>query len=214
MSERLACPFCREPLPGSTDEREGPPLCSLCGVPLEHWSELPARPSRAEPDEEELPPEAELLPWTSLARGRGLLAGLSLGGLALFFASPWVLETAPELRTWTGLELAQRLGWLWSPAVAWFVLLPLVLSRRTVLGMRGARLAVGLLVFVVLLAVGMRLALVPPSTPLRPVRFRWGWGLWATGGLALLGLVSASRFGGSLAPRSNPRPRRGDETLH
>ena len=61
--------------------------------------------------------------------------GLAVLGLCAFFA-PWVRETAPEIRDLSGFDLARRLGWMWAPAVAFFVMIPLALTRRSVHAMR------------------------------------------------------------------------------
>jgi hypothetical protein len=186
----------------------------MCGVALTDLSKLPASPDAADESyEQPLPPHMEPLGWAYLGRGRGALTALALAGLAMFFA-PWVVERAPEIRTLSGFALAQRLGWLWAPAIAWFVLLPLVLSRRSIYKMRGARVAVAFLGAIVLTTVGVRLAFTPVGSVLRPVRFEWGFGLYATGMLSVLTLLMAARFGGRLDDVPTQQARRGDETLH
>src|SRR5690606_29915429 len=80
------------------------------------------------------------LPKTYFGRGRGALLLLSVLGLACFFA-PWVVMTRPELASYSGFDLARgRAGWLWGGAVAWFILGPLVYTRRSVARMRGVRI--------------------------------------------------------------------------
>lgn len=207
MRNLVACPFCRELF-----ERSEAQTCSVCGVALTEVSKLPPSPD-AEPDEESLPPHMEPLGWMYAGRGRGALIVLALAGLAMFFA-PWVIERAPELRTLSGFALARRLGWLWAPAIAWFVMLPLVASRRSIYRMRGARVAVAFLATIVVTSVGVRLAFSPASSILRPVRFAWGFGLYATGILGALTLLVAARFGGRLDDVPTQKARRGDETLH
>jgi hypothetical protein len=209
MAGLYACPFCREMFEAGEAR-----ACPACGLKLEELSKLPpSYDARLEDPEEPLPPHMEPLSWAYLGRGRAALIAVAVLGLAAFFA-PWVHETAPELRDLSGFGLAQRLGWMWAPAVAFFVMIPLVLTRRSIYRMRGARVAVAFLAAVALTAVALRLAFAPASSPLRPVRFTWGFGLYATGGLALLALLVATRFGGRLDDLPTQRRRRGDEVLH
>lgn len=189
--------------------------CPECGLALEDITKLP--PPTASLDDEEpfevLPPEMEQLPWTYLGRGRGALALVALLGLGAFFL-PWMQELAPELRVWTGLRFAERLSWMWAPFVSWFVLVPLVLSRRSIHAMRGARFAVGLMALIVVMTVVMRVVVVPKSSRFLPVRYEWSYGLWCTLALGLVALVLAIRFGGSLIDLPTAQARRRDETVH
>jgi hypothetical protein len=188
--------------------------CPECGIGLKPMSKLPLS-HEAQEDEPEapLPPHMEVLPWTYMGRGRGVLLLIAVLGLIAFFV-PWVRESAPELRVLSGFDLAQKLGWLWAPFVAWFVMLPLVASRRSVHKMRGARLAVGFLGAIVLVTVAIRLSTAPASSPTRPVRFEWAFGLYASGALALVALVAAALLGGPIDDLPTRQRRRGDETLH
>lgn len=210
MNKLIACPFCRQMF-----ELGEARACPECGLALEDITKLP--PPAASLDDEEpfevLPPEMEKLPWTYLGRGRGLLTLVALLGLGAFFL-PWMHESAPELRVWTGLRFAERLSWMWAPFVSWFVLVPLVLSRRTIFAMRGARFAVGLMALIVVMTVIMRVVVVPQSSRFLPVRYEWSYGLWCTLALGLVALVLAIRFGGSRidVPSTQTRPR--DETVH
>jgi hypothetical protein len=208
MTDVLACPFCREMF------RSGAPrACPACGLGLVPLSELP-EPSVDDPDDEVIAPEDELLPWTFTGRGRGLLVVLALLGIGAFFL-PWVRETMPERQTLSGFGLARHLGWVWAPFVAWFVMLPLVLSRRTIRRMRGARVAVGFLAGMALVTVVVRVLFPPPVQRLDPHVLEWGVGLWSTGAIAFASIVAALRFGGSLeqlTTRTGKRP--DDVTLH
>jgi hypothetical protein len=189
MDGLVACPFCRQLAPA--DEAEKCPECGLAFVPL---SKLP--PSH-DVEDEPTPPEHERLPWGFSGRMRGPLVALALLGIGVFFA-PWAQERAPELRTISGLGFASLLRWMWAPFAAWLVLIPLVVSRRSIHQMRGARVAVAFLAGIVLVTVLVRLGSPPESTRLRPVAVEWAWGLWATGLLATLGVVMGFRFGGDL----------------
>lgn len=209
MTGLYACPFCREMFDAAEAR-----TCPACGLQLESLAKLPPSYEARQVDPEEpLPPHMEPLPWAYAGRGRGLLLALAVLGLAAFFA-PWVHETAPELRDLSGFGLARRLGWIWAPAVSFFVMIPLVLTRRSIYRMRGARVAVAFLAAVALATVALRLSFSPVGSILRPVRFTWGYGLYATGGLALLALLASARFGGRLDDVPTQAPRRGDEILH
>ena len=209
MSDLIACPFCRQLFPANEARS-----CPDCGLRLQQLSRLPpSYDATIEYPEEPIPPHMETLSWTYLGRNRGLLTVLAIVGLATFF-TPWIHESAPELRDLSGFGLAQLRGYFWAPAVAWFVMLPLIVSRRSVYKMRGARVAVAFLAAIVLTSVGIRLGFTPKPTALRPTHFEWAWGLYATAATALLALIAAARFGGTLddLPTREARPRH--ETLH
>lgn len=210
MNRLIACPFCRQMF-----ELGEARACPECGLALEDITKLPPTATSLDEDDprEEVPPEMELLPWTYVGRGRGVLTLVALLGLGVFFL-PWMQETAPELRVWTGLRFAERLSWMWAPFVSWFVLVPLVLSRRTIHAMRGARFAVGMMALIVVMTVIMRVAVVPQSSRFLPVRFAWSYGLWVTLALGVVALVFSIRFGGSVVDVTTTRTRRGGETLH
>jgi hypothetical protein len=209
MASLYACPFCRQLFPQGEAK-----LCPECGLELRPLHELPPSvEALALEREPPLPVEQEVLGWTFLGRGRGALLGVAVAGLALAFA-PWLRETSPEVRVLSGFEFAHELPWLWAAPVAWFIMLAIVVSRRTVYHMRGSRLAVMLLGLMVLMTVLWRILLVPASGPLVPRRFEWGWGLYASGLLAAAALALGWRFGGSPEDMPTRQPRRGDETLH
>lgn len=199
-SELLACPFCRQLFPSGEAQ-----ACPECGIALKPLAKLPpSHDALAEDPPEVVPPHMVTLPWTYLGRGRGLLAALGIVGLAGFFA-PWVYESAPDLVTHSGFDLGIRLRWIWAAGVAFLVMVPLVLSRRSVFAMRGARFAVGFLAGVALVTVGVRLAFVPTGSLLRPVRYEWGWGLYLCGVVAAAILALAPFFGGKLDDPSQPK---------
>jgi hypothetical protein len=211
----VACPFCREMFESGEHE-----VCPDCGVALVPAHRLPRSQAELEAEVARTPPDEVVLPITYAGRGRGALLALAVMGLVAFFL-PWVREFAPEDQVLSGLDLARRLGWIWAPAVAWFVLVPLVVSRRSVARMRGARVAVAFLAAMALVTVIVRVAAAPTSTALRTVRFTWGEGLWATAAIAVAVLVVAARFGGRAhAAPSPPAPparharRRRGEPLH
>jgi hypothetical protein len=209
MSDLVACPFCRQLFEPSEAS-----ACPDCGLGLKDLAKLPpSYDAKIEYPEEPTPPHLETLPWTFLGRGRALLLALAVSGFALFFA-PWVSETAPDLLVMSGFDIAHLSGFFWAPAVAWFVLFPLVLTRRSVHKMRGARVAVALLAAIALLTVVLPLVHPPPSSPHRVVRIAWCWGIYASAAVGLAALLAAFRFGGRLDDLPTRATRRGDETLH
>lgn len=192
MSEGLlACPFCRQLFTPGEAER-----CPECALALKPLASLPpSYEALADEPLVEIAPEDERRPFTDFSLGRGALAALAALGVTLFF-TPWIVERAPEIAVRSGFDLAARQSFWWAAAIAFFVMIPLVLSRRTIRAMRGARVAVAFLAAMVLVTVIVRMAFGPSSGPYRPVRYDWGWGLYATGALALLILSISPRFGG------------------
>ena len=171
--------------------------CPVCGMELAQLHKLP--PSLdALHDEAGVPtaPEAELLPRTYLGRGKGPLAALGLAGLAFFFL-PWVRLTLPYIASKSAFNLAhERIGWLWACCAAWVVLVPTVLSRRSILQMRGARVAAAFLSAIPGVAIAILLA-KPPRGGLIPVRYTWDWPMWATLAVSVLAILLSLRLGGS-----------------
>lgn len=187
-------------------------VCPACGLPVSDLAKLPpSYDAQIEPDWP-AEPEHETLPLLYWRRGRAALIGVSIAGLAVFFA-PWIVETAPEIETLTGFDLAQRLGWVWGAAVAWFVLIPTVLSRRTLDKMRGARVIASVFCGVPLMTTAV-LLLMPPRPRLRiPMVFHYSWGLYATIAVALVALPFAATFGGKVV-RSRREPGAGRQQWH
>jgi hypothetical protein len=189
----LACPFCREMFEEGEAKK-----CPVCGMELAKFADLP--PSHdAMFDEAGVPvaPEEERLPLTYLGRGKGLLAAVGLAGIVLFFL-PWVQLTLPYIDARSGFDLArQKLGWVWAALVAFGVLVPTVLSRRSILQMRGARVAAAFLCAVPAMTVAI-LLLNPPQGGRIPVRYTWDWPIWAVLALSLVGIVGSLRLGGSV----------------
>jgi len=209
MTDLVACPFCRQLFePGEAS------ACPDCGLRLKELARLPpSYDARIEYPELPTPPHMETLPWTFWQRNRAVLLVLSALGLAMFFA-PWVHESAPELRDLSGFGLAKLRGFFWAPATAWFVAFPLVLTRRSIYKMRGSRIAVGFLAGTALVTVLLLLLRPPVSSAHRVVHVEWAWGLYASGAVALAGVLAALGFGGKLEDIPTQKPRRGDEILH
>jgi hypothetical protein len=166
-------------------------VSAVCGVQLVAFEKLP------QSSEDGLAPEPEWepLPATYVRRGRGPLAALAVLGLAAFF-SPWVNLTLPDVISYSGFDIAHRLGWAWAAGVAWFVLLPIVLSRRSIMQMRGARVAVSFLSAIPGTTAALLLARPPHGGHGVPLRFTFAWGLYATLAASAVALTLALFFGG------------------
>lgn len=205
----LACPFCRELF----EEGEAK-ACPVCQMQLAQLHKLP--PSiDAMHDEAGVPtaPEVEALPLTYLKRSKGPLAALGLAGLVLFFL-PWVHLTMPYIDNKSAFDLAhERIGWLWAVCAAWVVLVPTVLSRRSIVQMRGARVAAAFLSAIPAVAVAVLLA-KPPRGGIVHVRYTWGWPMWATLAVSLLAIAFSFRLGGSLQDIEVRRGSSKNQALH
>jgi hypothetical protein len=169
-------------------------------------------PPSIEADEGGVPtaPENEVMPWTFVGRGRGPLAVLALFGLVLFFL-PWVVRTFPDTRVFSAFDLAhERIGWMWGPFAAWSVLVPTVLSRRTIAKMRGARVAAAFLSAVPVVAVANLLFHPPKGTMVGGFvvasKIAWQWPIYGTLLVSLLALAFSVRLGG---PVDDIKVRRG-----
>ena len=221
VARLLACPFCRS-LFASAEARQ----CPECGVKLVPMENLPdsldVAANELEAGEIVLP-EQRPLPWNYFGRGRGALMLIALLGLGLFFA-PWVELRMPESSVRSGFDLARgRAGWLWGGAAGWFVMLPLVWTRRTIQRLRGVRLVTALFAAMTLIEAGMLLSTPPRSQHHLPLEIVWRWGIYASLLTSIAGIVAALRLGGKLQdlPRivsdmASPDPRQtsAGETLH
>ena len=187
----LACPFCREMYENGEES-----LCPVCGMELAPIEKLP--PSHALRDDDGLPetPERDPLPITYLGRSKGALAAVSFAGMVLFFL-PWIDVTLPDVYHLSGFDLARARGWQWGAFVSWLVLVPIVLSRRSITQMRGARLAAAFLSSVSAVTVGIFLSF-PQKGGILPVRFTYGWPFWAMLGLSIVGIFFSLRLGGRI----------------
>ncbi len=199
----LACPFCRELF--ARGETEG--ICPDCGVRLEPLDQLP--PSLDVLAEEEaagepVAMEDRPLPWHHFGRGRGALLGVAAAGLLAFFL-PWVEVWSPYDATFSGFTLAARgASWLWGGVAGWFVLIPLVISRRTIAQMRGVRAISALFAALTAAEIVMLVALPPKQHQYVIVDYRFAWGLYASAALSAAGVWLAARLGGRLGdPRAN-----------
>jgi hypothetical protein len=186
----LACPFCREMF---TAQEKDP--CPVCGVPLVAQNSLPLSDDALSEDGVVREPEWEPLPPLFLGRSRGALTVLAVLGLVAFFL-PWVHLTMPDIVSYSGFTIARRLGWAWGAAVAWFVLIPTVVTRRSIMKMRGARVAVSFLAAVPGVTAAMMLSRPPHGSPGMPLQFTWEVGVYATLVLSVVAVAFALVFGG------------------
>ncbi len=209
MPRLLACPVCRELF--GDDEAT---TCRVCGVELVPMDKLPPS-AEALAEAPYVPPEDRTLHVWFWRRGRGALLLLAALGLALFFC-PWVSLSRPDEVLLSGLDLARgNAGWLWGGAIGWFILLPLVFTRRTVTALRGIRIICATFAAMTLGEVVLLLV----RRPTEQVYFSYGvdyvWGLYASGAVALAALIVAARLGGRLDDRSDlPLEAHSNETSH
>jgi hypothetical protein len=190
----VACPFCREMF-----ERTEAKHCPVCGIALQALEKLPPAPTLAhELEDDGIPPAPEHVPFpaTFLGRGRGAIVALGVLGILLFFMT-WIHVTLPYIVELSGFDLARRQGFSWAGGVAWVVLVPTIASRRTIAQLRGARFAAAFLSFVPAFTATIIAVFTPPHGIL-PVRFTYGWALWATIALSLVATAVSARLGGRL----------------
>jgi len=195
MAALRACPFCRK-LYTSGEAK----TCPECDIALVGMSQLPPSLDALEDDADAGQitfPENATLPVTYMGRGRGALLALSALGLFAFFL-PWVELTTPESVVYSAFDLARgRAGFLWGGATAWLVMIPLVITRRTIARMRGVRV-VTVMFAAMTLTEALMLWLLPPPRGLTPLELHFRYGLFLSGAISIAGMVVAARFGGSL----------------
>lgn len=196
MARILACPFCRELSPEGEATH-----CETCGVELVPMEKLPPSPEVLAEQlaaEQQTPPEYRRLPWYYPGRGRGLLIGLAAAGLVGFF-SPWVHISQPSDVTLSGFDLARgQAGWLWGGAVGWFLTMPLVATRRSLVQLRGVRVVCVTFALMTLCETALLLALPPQQSRYVRTEFGYEWGLYASLALSVVATWVAARLGGRL----------------
>ena len=195
MAALRACPFCRKLYTSGEAE-----TCPECDVALVAMSQLPPSLDVLEDEAEQGQltfPENLPLPTLYMGRGRGALLALSALGLFAFFL-PWVELTSPESVVYSAFDLARgRAGFLWGGATAWAVMIPLVITRRTIARMRGVRI-VTVMFAAMTLTEALMLWLLPPHRGATPLELRFRYGLYVSAAISVAGMVVAARFGGSL----------------
>jgi hypothetical protein len=185
----VACPFCREMF-----EKDEATACPVCNMPLVAFEKLPPSYEAATEDGVPIQPLHEKLPATYMRRGKGALALIGFIGLAMFFL-PWIHVKVPDVQILSGWQLGKSLGWAYGAGVAWMVLIPTVLSRRTLAEMFGARVAAAFLCAIPGVEV-LVLHTFPPRTLYYTLGFDFAWPYWVTAVLSVLGVFFALRLGG------------------
>lgn len=195
MAALRACPFCRKLYTSGEGK-----TCTDCDVALVAMSQLPPSLDALEDEVEEGKitfPEDQPIPTSYMGSGRGALLALSVLGLAGFFL-PWVQLEAPESVVYSAFDLARgRAGFLWGGATAWLVMIPLVLTRRTINRMRGVRIVTAMFAAMTFTE-ALMLWLLPPHRGKVPLELHFRYGLFLSAAISLVGVVVAARFGGSL----------------
>ena len=190
----VGCPFCRELFPEGEAE-----TCPVCGVPLKPAASLPmsyeARVALAA-ELAAVAPEDRTLPFFYFRRSRGALLVVAVLGLLAFFA-PWVELHSPDEAILSGYTLARARGtWFFGCAIGWFVMIPLVITRRTVYKMRGVRIITAMFAALSVVESAELLLRPPHGNRFVPISFEWGYGIYATLALGVLGVALGARFGG------------------
>ena len=171
----FACPFCREMFEKREARRA---RCAAC--PSSPFEKLP--PSAEALDEDGIPAEPEREPLSRhLPRAGARCAGGAGPGRPRRLLPSVGPPHDARLVASRAFDLAQRLGWAWGAGVAWFVLFPTVLTRRTIMQMRGARVAASFLAAVPGMTAALLLARPPHGAHGVPaaVHLR-AWRLYAT----------------------------------
>jgi hypothetical protein len=186
--------------------------CPVCGMALVAFEKLPT--SQETHDEFGLPkdPLHEQFSWTYFRRMRGALPIVALVGVALFFL-PWIHQTLPEDYELSGFSLARRLGWVWGAGIGWLVLVPTVLSRRTIAQMRGARVAAMFLSATSLVSCANLFFFPPHGRHYKP-HFVYEPAFFATAIVSLLAIFLSYKLGGAIDDIKMKRGNAASETLH
>jgi hypothetical protein len=187
----VACPFCRELF-----EKAEAKACPICGLALKAMETLPLSHDAANEEFVATLPEQEVLKALYLGRARGPLALIGSLGVLLFFL-PWIHIEHPHTTLISGFMLARILLWPGTALAAWMVLVPTVLSRRTIINMRRARIPAAFLASIPISTV-LLIALHKQKIALYTLTYSYTWAFWGTLGLSVAGFILALRFGGSL----------------
>jgi hypothetical protein len=186
------------------------PDCDVDLVPLHALPPSAETVLEREAELEQVPEEFRRRGLFDLGRGRGLLILLALLGLFGFF-QPWFVLRKPDEVVLNGFRIARHFaGWVWGGAIGWFILIPLVFTRRTIAGMRGVR---GVCVFFTSLSLAeiLVLANVSPTSKVHvPIEFGWCWGLFFSAVVSVLGAIVSFNFGGPLPRRKGQQEHRNE----
>ncbi len=202
MGQLLSCPFCRELYSAEEAVR-----CSTCDVELVPLGSLPLSAEALAEEAlsaEVLHPDDTRFGLFHLGHGRGLLLCLALAGLALFFA-PWLVILQPDPALVAGFDIAHsRSGWFWGGALGLFILVPLLITRRCPYDLRGIRVISSTFCVMTLLEALVLFAKPPTAGSFVRVTYAWGWGLYASALVSVIGTFVALRLGGPAPAQSEP----------
>jgi hypothetical protein len=204
LAQIFACPFCRE-MWQSDENVEKCPHCDVQLVPLHQLPPSAETILEQEAELEGTPPELRQRSWFDLSRGRGLVILIAIFGLVGFF-QPWFILRKPELVALSGYHIARHFaGWVWAGAVGWFILIAVVVTRRTIAGLRGVRVISAFFASLTLAEI-LILANVTPTSKVRvPIEFGWSYGLWWSALASSFGFLAAIGLGGALPRRADPK---------
>ena len=87
---------------------------------------------------------------------------------------------------------------LWGGAVAWFLLLPLVFTRRSIVQLRGIRVVATTFALMTLGETSMMLLLAPSQSPYVHTEYHFAWGLYSSAVISAVATYVAVRLGGGL----------------
>ena len=100
----------------------------------------------------------------------------------------------------SGFDLARgRAGWLWGGVTGFFILIPLLVTRRSIHKLRGARPIAVAFSAMTLGEVAVLLSLPPPVRRV-PLELHFAWGIYASGVVSFASTLVAVFLGGSLPP--------------
>jgi hypothetical protein len=200
VAQIFGCPFCRE----MWSEEENVVRCPECGVDLLPLHQLPPSAETVlerEADVEQTPEELKRRSLFDFGRGRGWLVLLGLLGLFGFW-QPWFMLHKPDEFVLSGFRIARHFaGWVWAGAIGWFILVPLAFTRRTIASMRGVRGVCAVFSSMTMCEIVVLANVSPTSKVHVPIEFGWGWGLFFSAIVSVLGTIAALNFGGPLPRR-------------
>jgi hypothetical protein len=201
VAQIFACPFCRE----MWSDDEGVTHCPECDVDLLPLHELPPSAETVlerEAELDQIPEEWRRRSLFDVGRGRGWLVLLALLGIVGFF-QPWFVLRKPDEIVLSGFRIARHFaGWVWAGVIGWFILIPVVLTRRSIGGMRSVRAVCALFASLTAGEI-LVLANVTPTSKVRvPIEFGWAWGLFFSATVSIFGTIVALNFGGTLPRRT------------
>ncbi len=186
MSPR-ACPFCRIYVADPELLR-----CEMCDVPL-----VSARSLGPSPEEllawEALPVEQRPIPISPRTHGRGPIVLAALAGIVAYLL-PWIEVRMPDAWRMHGSDFGRRLHWPHAVLAAWIVVVPTIVTRRTLGRLLAARPVLAVLAAVPLVTLAV-LHAKPPAHKLLHVETTWLLASWVEGAASIAALVAILRLG-------------------